>query len=90
MWPSPCSGCAILLLVAGAGLGIGAASAMGDAGFFWEVLGATLAYTPALWLTAALAITMFGIIPRAVGLAWALLAYAVFVVYLGGLLQLPG
>lgn len=79
-----------LLLVSGIGLGVGAAGAMGDAGFFWEVLGATLAYTPALWLTAGLAITVFGLIPRAIGLSWALLGYAVFVVYLGGLLQLPG
>jgi ABC-2 type transport system permease protein len=83
-------GGAALLLVSGVGLGIGAASAMSDAGFFWEVLGATLAYTPALWLTAGLAITVFGLLPRAIGLAWALLAYAIFVVYLGGLLQLPG
>jgi len=83
-------GGAALLLVSGIGIGIGAASAMADAGFFWHVLGATLAYAPALWLTAGLTITVFGLVPRAIGLAWALLAYAIFVVYLGGLLQLPG
>jgi ABC-2 type transport system permease protein len=80
----------VLLLVSGIGLGIGAASAMGDAGFFWKVLGGTLAYAPALWLTAAVVVTVYGLVPRAIGLAWALLGYAVFVVYLGGLLQLPG
>jgi ABC-2 type transport system permease protein len=79
-----------LLLAAGAGLGLGAATAMNDAGFFWDVIGAALAYAPALWLTAGLAITVFGIAPRAIGLAWAMLGYAIFVVYLGGLLQLPG
>lgn len=78
-----------LLAATGVGLGLGAATAMDDAGFFWEVLGATLAYAPALWLTAGLAITVFGIVPRATGLAWALLVYAIFIVYLGALLQLP-
>jgi ABC-2 type transport system permease protein len=78
-----------LLLLAGAGLGLGAAAGVGEAGFFWEVLGATLAYAPALWLTAGLAVTVFGIVPRATGLAWAVLVYAIFIVYLGGLLDLP-
>ncbi|HEX5996425.1 MAG TPA: hypothetical protein VFY84_14900 [Jiangellales bacterium] len=77
-----------LLLVVGVGLGGGAAAA-GDADLFWRVLGATLAYTPALWLTTGLAVAVFGIVPRAIGLAWALLGYAIFVVYLGGLLDLP-
>lgn len=79
-----------LLLVVGLGLGGGAAAASGDTGLLWRVLGATLAYAPALWLTAGLAVAVFGIVPRATGLAWAILAYAVFVVYLGGLLDLPG
>jgi ABC-2 type transport system permease protein len=78
-----------LLLLAGAGLGLGAAAGAGDPSYFWEVLGATLAYAPALWLTAGLAVTVFGIVPRAIGLAWALLVYAIFIVYFGGLLELP-
>jgi ABC-2 type transport system permease protein len=79
-----------LLLLAGIGLGLGGAATSGEASLFWEVLGATLAYAPALWLTAALAVAVFGILPRATGLAWALLVYAIFIVYLGGLLGLPG
>jgi ABC-2 type transport system permease protein len=79
-----------MLLLAGMGLGIGAAAGSGEASLFWEVLAATLAYAPALWLTAGLAVAVFGIVPRATALAWALLAYAIFVVYLGGLLDLPG
>jgi ABC-2 type transport system permease protein len=78
-----------LLLIAGVGLGIGAAAGSGEAGMFWEVLAATLAYAPALWLTAGLAVAVFGIAPRATALAWALLVYAVFIVYFGGLLDLP-
>jgi ABC-2 type transport system permease protein len=79
-----------LLLLAGLGLGLGAVAGSSDASVFWEVLSATLAYAPALWLTAGVAVAVFGIVPRATGLAWALLVYAVFVVYLGGLLDLPG
>jgi ABC-2 type transport system permease protein len=78
-----------LLLVTGLGLGLTAAAVSGDGDLSWKVLGATLAYAPALWLTAALAVTVFGWVPRAIGLAWALLAYAILMVYLGGLLQLP-
>jgi ABC-2 type transport system permease protein len=79
-----------MLLLTGVGLGLTAAAGSGDAGLFWEIVGAALAYAPALWLTAGLAVTVFGLMPRAIGLAWALLAYAVLIVYLGGLLQLPG
>lgn len=79
-----------LLLVTGLGLGGGAAVTSGDAGLLWQVLGAVLAYAPALWLTAGLAVAVFGIAPRAIGLAWTILGYAVFIVYLGGLLGLPG
>lgn len=78
-----------LLLVTGVGLGLSAAAGVGDASFFWTVLGAILAYAPALWLTAGLAVAVFGIVPRATGLAWALPVYAIFIVYLGGLLDLP-
>ncbi|MDW5329587.1 ABC transporter permease [Plantactinospora sp. KLBMP9567] len=78
-----------LLTAAGMGLGLGAATAMNDDVFFWRVLGATLAYAPALWVTAGLAITVFGVVPRAIGLAWALLGYAIFIVYFGALLQVP-
>jgi ABC-2 type transport system permease protein len=78
-----------LLAVTGAGLGLGAAITSGDASYTGQVVGAALAYAPALWVTAALAVAVFGLIPRAIGLAWGLLVYAIFVVYLGGLLNLP-
>lgn len=80
----------LLLAVAGGGLGIGAAAGSGDWSYLGKVLGAGLSYAPALWLTTALAIAVFGLVPRAIGLAWALLVYAIFIVYLGGLLDLPG
>lgn len=79
-----------LLLVTGLGLGLGAAAGSGDTGLFGEVVAAMLAYAPALWVTAGLAVTVFGVAPRAIVLAWALVVYAILVVYLGGLLDLPG
>lgn len=79
-----------LLLVTGVGLGLGAAVGSGDTGLFGEVVGAMLAYAPALWVTAALSVTVLGVAPRAIALAWALVVYAILVVYLGGLLDLPG
>jgi ABC-2 type transport system permease protein len=79
-----------LLLVTGVGLGLGAAAGSGDTGLFGEVIGAMLAYAPALWVTAGLAVTVFGVAPRAIALAWALVVYAILVVYLGGPLDLPG
>jgi ABC-2 type transport system permease protein len=82
-------GSVVLLLVAGLGFGAGAVAATGDGGYFGEVLGASLAYTPAVWLTAALTVTVIGLFPRAIALAWALLVYAGFVAYFGGLLDLP-
>jgi ABC-2 type transport system permease protein len=79
----------VMLLVSGVGLGLAAAAGTGDSGLFWDVVKASLGYAPAVWLTAGLAVTVFGLLPRAIGLAWALLVWAILVVYLGGLLQLP-
>ncbi|MCW6004419.1 ABC transporter permease [Micromonospora sp. CPCC 205371] len=83
-------GGAVVLLLSGLGLGLGAVAATGDAGYLGQVVGATLGYAPALWLTTALAVAVFGLVPRAAGLSWALLVYAMLIVYLGGLLDLPG
>ncbi|HEX5598104.1 MAG TPA: ABC transporter permease [Micromonosporaceae bacterium] len=79
----------LLLLVAGLGLGLSAAATSGEGRYVRNVLWATLAYAPALWLTAGLAVAVFGLAPRAIGLAWALLVWAVLMTYFGGLLDLP-
>jgi ABC-2 type transport system permease protein len=78
-----------LLFLAGAGMGASAALASGDGAYFGKSVEAAVSYAPALWLTTALAVAVFGFIPRLIWLAWALLAYSFFVVYLGGLLNLP-
>jgi ABC-2 type transport system permease protein len=78
-----------LLLVTGLGLGGGAALVSGEGHYVPEVVIATLVYTPALWATAALAVAVFGLLPRVIGLAWAVLGYSILIAYLGGLLDLP-
>jgi ABC-2 type transport system permease protein len=83
------AGGVVLLAVTGAALGGTGALVTGDTDLFGQVLGASVAYAPALWLTTALAVAVFGLAPRASGVVWALLVYAVLVVYLGGLLRLP-
>jgi ABC-2 type transport system permease protein len=83
------AGSAIVLLLAALGLGISAAFAVDDTGLLPRLLGAALAYVPVLWLTIGLAIALFGLVPRAVALAWIVLVYAATVLMLGGLLDFP-
>jgi ABC-2 type transport system permease protein len=79
----------LMLLAAGLGLGLGAVSSTGESHWFVDLLTAQIAYAPALWATSALAVAVFGQLPRANALSWGLLGWSVFVTYFGGLLQLP-
>lgn len=83
------TGGVVLLAVVGVGLGGAGALVTGDGELIGQILGASLAYAPALWLTTALAVALFGLAPRAIGLVWALLVYAILMIYMGGLLGLP-
>lgn len=78
-----------LLLFAGLGIGLGAAASSGDGGYVNDLVTAMLAYAPALWATTGFAVLIFGLLPRTIGLAWALLSWAIFAIYFGGLLDLP-
>jgi ABC-2 type transport system permease protein len=73
------------------GLGMGAADAIsvGDAGQLPRAIGGALTYTPALWVLSAFAFALFGIVPRATGVAWIVLGGVAFVGFFGPLLQLP-
>ncbi|WP_088006676.1 ABC transporter permease [Indiicoccus explosivorum] len=50
---------------------------------------ASVIYLPAMWVMLGLAVLLLGWLPRRTGLAYFYLAYSFFVVYLGGMLQLP-
>ncbi|MFJ8073722.1 ABC transporter permease [Streptomyces sp. NPDC096176] len=78
-----------LLLPAGLGFGLSGAASASDGGLFLKLLGAALAYAPALWVTVGVAVVFFGWFPRASAAAWTVPVYAFVVGYLGRLLQFP-
>jgi ABC-2 type transport system permease protein len=82
-------GSVIVLLVGALGLGLVGASAVEDASLLPRVLGAALAYTPALWITVGVAVALYGLFPGAVGLTWVVVVYGFVVSYLGALMQFP-
>ncbi|MGH9246613.1 MAG: ABC transporter permease [Acidimicrobiales bacterium] len=82
-------GSAVLLLLLGGGMGISRAIGADDLGELPRLIGAALAYAPALWVFVGLAAALFGYLPRAVGVAWGALGALAFVGFLGPLVQLP-
>jgi ABC-2 type transport system permease protein len=82
-------GSVVVLFLIGLGFGITTAIQTDDP---WDVpvlVGASLAYAPALWVFVGSAAALFGAIPRLTGLAWAMLGAIAFIGFLGPLLQLP-
>ncbi|GGZ12083.1 ABC transporter permease [Streptomyces nitrosporeus] len=84
------AGGTFLLLLAGLGIGAAGAASAGDPGLLPELVGAALAYAPALWVTAGVAAVLHGWLPRAAPAAWAVPVYAFVAGYLGPLLRFPG
>ena len=82
-------GSALALVAGGAGLGLLAAVTASDVGLFPRVLAASLAYVPAVWVVASIALLLFGVLPRWTALAWVPLVVGVVVGMLGTLLELP-
>jgi ABC-2 type transport system permease protein len=82
-------GSVVMLLAAGIGFGLSGASSMEDSAMFGKLLGASLAYLPALWVTAGVAVVLVGLLPRAAALAWIVPLYSFLVGYLGQILQFP-
>lgn len=48
-----------------------------------------LSYVPVMWIMVGLAALLIGLAPRLTGLIWIYLAYTFFIIYFGGLLQVP-
>lgn len=78
-----------LMLVAGVTFGGATAISVGDAGYFWEITVANLAHVPAVLVVMAIAALLFGVVPRAVGLAWVVLGYGMILGFFGPLMDLP-
>lgn len=83
------AGSAVMMLAGGAGFGIMGAASTGDAAMVGTLIGAALAYLPALWVTAGVAVALYGFWPRAVMVAWIVPLWSFLVGYLGQILQFP-
>jgi len=82
-------GATVLLAAAGLSAGLAHAAQTHDAHELPRLLGAALAQAPAAWVLAALALLLFGAIPRGAAAAWGALALALALVELGPLADLP-
>ncbi|WP_406054552.1 ABC transporter permease [Kribbella sp. NBC_00889] len=80
---------AVLLLVSGLGVGIGAVTGAADSSVVIEVIVATLAFLPAVLVVIAVAAALFGLRPGASTWAWFVVAYAFVFGFFGALLDLP-
>lgn len=77
-------GSALILLLAGLGLGVGHGEDIGPA------VGACLAQLPAVWLIGAVALLLYGAAPRYAVAAWALAGASLMLGWIGPALNLPG
>jgi ABC-2 type transport system permease protein len=82
-------GPAVVLAVAGLLEGLTYGLIGHDVGGRWSgALGGTLAQLPAVWVMAALAVVLFGMVPRLSSIAWGALAVCVLMLLVGATLQL--
>ena len=84
------SGSVIVLVVAGLAVAASYGVGGGDLFLLPGLVGAAVAYAPALWLLVGLTVTLIGLAPRAATTAWAVLAVCLVIGLLGKVLKLPG
>lgn len=84
----PAVGSALVMAAGGLGVGVGAGAVLGD---FWGWVGrmvrSGLVTTPALWIVAAIAVALFGLVPRWTPAAYGVFGVVVFIAYLGPLVD---
>lgn len=80
------AGGAVVMGLAGLGFGLTGAVVTGESALIGELFWASMAYIPALWVTAGVAVALFGLVPRAATLAWIVPVYGFVVGYLGQIL----
>lgn len=84
-----CIGTSILLLAGALGFGLSISATLESATIMEELLHTAIAYIPAVWLVGAFTFALFGLLPKAVHVAWVLIAYSMFIIMLGGLFGFP-
>ncbi|HET6833326.1 MAG TPA: hypothetical protein VFH30_05620 [Acidimicrobiales bacterium] len=82
-------GSAALMAAAGLGMGLTYGIAVSDLGQVGRLVGAAVAFVPALWLLVGLTLVLFGWAPRATAVAWAVLVACFVIGLFGVLLDLP-
>ncbi|GFJ87318.1 hypothetical protein [Phytohabitans rumicis] len=78
-----------LLLLVGLTTGIGAAISTGDAAYVGKMVAAHVAHAPGLLVLLGVAALLFGVLPRAIGVTWVILAYGMFSGMFGAIVDLP-
>jgi len=84
------AGVALLMLVAGLAMGVGASLSLHDGGQFVRVLSVALAQIPAAWVMVGLVVALFGWAPRASAGAWIVLVVCIALGEFGVLWKAPG
>ena len=84
-----CAGSVALLAVAGLATGLAYGIAGGGMQSVPRLFLAAVVYAPAMWIMVGLAIALEGLIPRLVGVSWAILVACVVEGFLGTVLGLP-
>ncbi|KAA2258835.1 ABC transporter permease [Solihabitans fulvus] len=81
-------GTGVLVAATGVAAGLSYGAAVDDLGQVGRVLGAALAYLPAIWVVTAVVVAAFGLAPRAIMAGWAALVAFLVLELLGPLLKL--
>jgi ABC-2 type transport system permease protein len=82
-------GCVVLMAGGGLGMGLTYGIAVSDIGQVGRLLGAAVAFVPALWVLVGVTFLLFGVAPQATPAAWAALVLCFVVGLFGELLSLP-
>lgn len=82
-------GVVVLMVATGAATGLGTALVTGQGGHTVDLTLAHLGHVPAVLVVGAVAALLYGVVPRAVPAAWALVGYGLVVGTFGPLLDLP-
>lgn len=80
---------ALTLGLGGLGLGVAYAAIGGGAGQIPRLVAASSAYVPAVWLLTAVAVALFGLVPRWTAAGWVALTGCLVIGFFGDLLDLP-
>ena len=83
------AGSALIMVLAGLGMGVTYAVIAGDAEQVGRLVGAAAAFVPPLWVLVGLTFAVFGLAPRASAAAWAALGLFVVIGLFGQLFGLP-